>query len=91
MPSRRRTRRGPRGVAPATARLLGDSGSERAAGAEWVEALDPRLALISVGARYGPAQPILDRLAGRAALRTDLNGTLTLFTDGQQLWVETER
>jgi competence protein ComEC len=79
------------GLAPATALLVGDSGSERATGAAWVEALDPRLALISVGARYGPAQAILDRLAGRAILRTDLNGTVRVFTDGEKLWVETER
>jgi beta-lactamase superfamily II metal-dependent hydrolase len=49
------------------------------------------VALISAGARYGPAQPILDRLAGRAILRTDLNGTVRLFTDGEQIWVEAER
>ena len=78
-------------MVPATARLVGDSGSERATGAAWVEALDPRAALISVDVRRGPAQAILDRLAGRAILRTDLNGTLTLFTDGKQMWVETER
>ena len=43
-----------------------------------------------VCARYGPALRILDRLAGRAILRTDLNGTLTPLTGGKQLWVETE-
>jgi competence protein ComEC len=79
------------GLAPATALLVGDSGSERATGAEWVEALDPHLALICVSAKRGPAQPILDRLAGRAVLRTDVNGTLTIYTDGKQMWVETER
>jgi competence protein ComEC len=79
------------GLAPTTALLVGDSGSERATGVEWVEALDPRLALISADARYGPAQAVLERLAGRAILRTDLNGTVRLFTDSEKLWVETER
>jgi len=76
---------------PITALLVGDNGSERASGVEWVEALDPRVALISVGARFGPTPQILNRLAGRTILRTDQHGTLTLFTDGKQLWVETER
>jgi beta-lactamase superfamily II metal-dependent hydrolase len=78
-------------VVPATALLVGDSGSERATPAAWVEALDPHLALISVDAQSGPAPQILDRLAGRAILRTDQHGTLTLFTDGEELSVETER
>jgi beta-lactamase superfamily II metal-dependent hydrolase len=69
-------------TAAANALLVGDNGSERATGIAWVEALDPRLALISVGVHYGPAPQILDRLAGRAVLRTDLQATLTLFTDG---------
>jgi hypothetical protein len=47
------------GLSPATALLVGDNSSERAPGAAWVGALDPRLALISVGTRYGPAQPII--------------------------------
>jgi beta-lactamase superfamily II metal-dependent hydrolase len=79
------------GLAPATALLVSDSGSERATGAEWVQALDPRLALISVDAKHGPAQVVLDRLAGRAIQRTDLNGTVRVFSDGKQMWVETER
>jgi hypothetical protein len=71
------------GVAPAAALLVDDNDSEHATGASWVDAMNPCLALISVGARYGPAQAIADRLAGRAILRADLNGTLTLFTDGE--------
>ena len=46
-------------------------------------------ALISVDARHGPAPAGLERLAGRAVLRTDLNGTLKLLTDGKQMWAET--
>jgi beta-lactamase superfamily II metal-dependent hydrolase len=35
----------------------------------------------------------LERLAERgvAVLRTDLQGTVEVFTDGQGLWVRTER
>ncbi len=81
-------------AAPATALLLADHGSERANGEDWLWAVNPRVVLLSVGAgnRLGePAPLVLQRLEGRAILRTDLNGTLTLFTDGEQLWVEKER
>jgi beta-lactamase superfamily II metal-dependent hydrolase len=70
---------------------VANHGSERATGVDWVEALAPRLALISVGARYGPAQPVLDRLAGRTILRTDLDRTVRVFSDGEKLWVEAEQ
>jgi len=45
-------------------------GSERATGLAWVDALDLRLALISVDAQHGPAQAILDRLAARCCAQT---------------------
>jgi competence protein ComEC len=79
---------------PATALLLADHGSERADSEAWLRAVDPRVALISVGAGNpagDPAPAVLGRLEGRTVLRTDQSGTLTLFTDGEQLWVETER
>lgn len=50
--------------------------------------------IISVGAenRYGhPAPEVLRRLEGRLILRTDLHGDITVSTDGQRLWVSTQR
>jgi competence protein ComEC len=79
-----------RGLAqPATALLLGP---EAAMTPEWLAALDPRLVLISTEAGSGyPDAATLAQLAGRSVLRTDVNGTLTVETDGVQLWVRAER
>jgi beta-lactamase superfamily II metal-dependent hydrolase len=55
---------------------------------------NPQLALISVGAGNpdGNSAPVvLSRLAGRDVLRTDHNGTITVETDGTQLWVTVGR
>ena len=77
---------------PATALLLGDSGSAAATGADWIAALNPRLALISVGpnALGNPAPQVLAGLAGRDVLRTDQHGAITMETDGTQMWVAVE-
>jgi beta-lactamase superfamily II metal-dependent hydrolase len=79
-----------RGLAqPSTALLLG----QHAAGSEaWLQALNPRLVLVSTAAGSEfPSAEALARLAGRGVLRTDRNGTVTLETDGTRLWVEAER
>ena len=84
--------RGP--VEPAAALLLPDHGSEAAPQANWVWAVNPQVVLISVGAgnpNGDPAPEVLQRLTGRTILRTDERGSLTLLTDGQQVWVETGR
>ncbi len=54
----------------------------------------PLLDVISVGAdnRFGhPAPEVLRRLQDDTVLRTDLNGDVTVSTDGERLWVETQR
>jgi competence protein ComEC len=72
----------------------GSSGSSTEA---FLEAVAPRYAIISVGAdnRFGhPHGPVLDRLAALGevvVLRTDRVGTVEFETDGQRLWVRTER
>ena len=59
--------------------------------------MDPAYAVISVGAenRFGhPQEAALDRLAHLGEveiLRTDEQGTVEFVTDGQRLWVQTER
>jgi len=58
----------------------------------WLEAINPKLAVVSVGTgnRYGhPSPEALDRLqsAGAAIHRTDLHGSVRLETDGKQIIV----
>jgi competence protein ComEC len=72
----------------------GSGGSSTAA---FLAAVNPRYAVISVGAdnRFGHPDPdVLQRLVGLGStqvLRTDESGTVEFTTDGRQLWVETER
>ena len=77
---------------PLTAEILkvAHHGSRYSSSAAFLAAVDPDFAVISVGAGnpYGhPTQETLDRLraAGACIFRTDLAGTLTVFTDGQTL------
>jgi competence protein ComEC len=53
-------------------------------------AVHPRFAVISVGAQNGyghPRQEVLERLAGAAVrtYRTDLDGAVTFYLDGEQV------
>jgi competence protein ComEC len=69
-------------------------GSGSATSDAWLDALRPRIAMISSGTdnRYGhPAQRTLERLERRGArvLRTDLDGDLEVSTDGHDLRVAT--
>ena len=77
-----------------TAVLHPDGGNEVVNPLEWLRKIDPDLALISVGAgnRRGlPSEAVLRALEGRTILRTDLNGTIDIITDGERMWVEVER
>jgi competence protein ComEC len=79
---------------PATALLLANSGSSASTSDAWLAALNPRLALVSVGAgnaEGNPAPVILARLAGRDVQRTDQYGTIAVETDGERMWVEVAR
>lgn len=78
-------------VQSATALLLADQGSTKATQEDWVWAINPALVLVSRAATDGELSPrMLERLAGRTLLDTAEHGTLTLLTDGEQIWVETE-
>ncbi|HOR00545.1 MAG TPA: MBL fold metallo-hydrolase, partial [Anaerolineae bacterium] len=62
----------------------------------FLEVVTPQVAVISVGAgnSYGhPTAEVLQRLqaAGAQVLRTDECGDVEVVTDGEQLWVRTER
>ena len=62
---------------------------------DFYEQIDPRLAVISVGAEnaYGhPDQAVVEYWQNRGELyRTDLDGAITVYTDGQTLAVSTEK
>ncbi|MCS7220098.1 MAG: DNA internalization-related competence protein ComEC/Rec2 [Anaerolineae bacterium] len=69
-------------------------GSEGATSEAFVAAVAPQIAVIQVGAgnRYGhPAAGTLERLSGARLYRTDQHGTIEIITDGERLWVRTER
>ncbi|MFB0545793.1 MAG: DNA internalization-related competence protein ComEC/Rec2, partial [Anaerolineae bacterium] len=59
----------------------------------FLQAVQPQLAIISVGQqnRFGhPAAETLKRLAGIETLRTDEQGSVKVVTDGERYWIETE-
>jgi competence protein ComEC len=81
----------------ATVLKVAHHGSGGSSTAGFLGAAAPRYAVISVGAgnRFGhPQEAVLDRLAALGdvtVLRTDRVGTVEFVTDGQRLWVRTER
>ncbi len=85
-----------RGSMPLRADVLkvGHHGSNASTSPEFLAAVQPRLAVISVGAenRYGhPAPELLQRLQGIEVLRTDQRGRIELVSDGQGWTVRSER
>ncbi len=72
----------------------GSGGSSRS---EFLAAVAPAYVVISVGEdnRFGhPDEGVLERLAALGdvvVLRTDTEGTIEFTTDGEQVWVHTER
>jgi competence protein ComEC len=70
----------------------GSAGGTRDA---WLDAVDPEVAVVSVGRnRYGhPAEDVLQRLRARAitVFRTDRGGTVTIRSDGRYFEVEQGR
>lgn len=78
----------------ATVLKVGHHGSNGATSAGFVAAVQPRLAVIQVGAdnNFGHPHPdVLARLAGIDVLRTDLNGRIEVISDGRQLQIKPER
>jgi competence protein ComEC len=81
-------------IGPVTSLLLADSGYAPSNPPEWIGALHPQVAVLSVTAGDPdglPDQSVLNSLSGITLLRTDRNGWITLSTDGVGLWVEVEK
>lgn len=81
-------------IGAVTALLLADSGYAPSNPPEWISALHPQVAILSVAAGDPdglPAQSVLDSLSGITLLRTDRNGWVSLSTDGVGLWVDVEK
>ncbi len=71
-------------------------GSATSSSPEFLQAVSPQVAVISVGARnpFGHPHPsAVDalRAAGAAVYRTDRHGAVTVVTDGRLLWVRPAR
>jgi competence protein ComEC len=68
----------------------GDAGSTSET---FLEAVDPGVVVISVGANYfrQPHRAMLERVEGLPLYRTDEDGTVELVSDGREYWVETGR
>jgi competence protein ComEC len=83
------------GLRPANLLKVGHHGSRTASSAEFLAAVQPQAAIVSVGRnRYGhPAPETLGRLsgAGAAVWRTDYEGTVTVTTDGRTFTVKGAR
>ncbi len=77
---------------------VGHHGSSTSTSPSFLTAVNPQVAVISVGADnpFGhPSDEVMARLNERLGedmvYRTDEQGTITFTTDGEKLWVETER
>ena len=74
---------------------VGHHGSATSTTVEFLDVVNPRLAVISVGAdnAFGhPSRDVVDRLRQRIGqeniYRTDEDGTIEFTTDGERLWVK---
>ncbi len=78
-----------------TALKVAHHGSCASTTPEFLDAVTPQVAVVSVGAgnRFGsPCAEVLARLSGVEVYRTDEQGTIEFVSDGAQTWrVETER
>ncbi|MEN6413299.1 MAG: DNA internalization-related competence protein ComEC/Rec2 [Veillonellales bacterium] len=78
----------------ATVLKVGHHGSKTASTIPFLQAIDPKYAVISVGSnnRFGHPHPdVLERFVSRdiSVLRTDLQGAIVFYSDGSELAVRT--
>lgn len=77
----------------ATVLQVPSHGSSRASSWQFIESVRPQVAVLPVDpANLAglPSPTVINRLSEARLFRTDQNGTVTVRTDGQRLWVETE-
>jgi beta-lactamase superfamily II metal-dependent hydrolase len=83
-----------RRIGRVNALLLADGGFAPLNPPEWLGNLAPQMVLLSVAAGNAdglPSAELIAALDDNILLRTDQAGWLRLLTDGEQMWVETER
>jgi competence protein ComEC len=73
-------------------------GSKTSSTAGFIDAVDPAVAVISVGGNNSFGHPneevvgrLMRRIGGENIYRTDRHGNVEFVTDGVELWVETQR
>ena len=73
--------------------LLGEGGYSAVNRPPWIEAVDPWGTLLSTGLQSmsRPSLDVLQSLESRLLLRTDVHGWIDVATDGEKLWVRSER
>jgi competence protein ComEC len=84
------------GLGPADVLKVGHHGSRTSTNEPFLDAVSPSIAMISTGYEnsFGHPHPdVLARLRARnaAILRTDLDGRVTVRSDGRRLWFDRER
>ena len=81
-------------VGTVSALLLADSGFALTNPPEWIAALHPEVAILSVAAgdlNGMPEASVLDTLKDTTLLRTDQNGWIEISTNGEAMWVDVEK
>ena len=81
-------------IGPVSVLSLADSGYAVSNPPEWINNLNPELAVLDVSAADENGMPdteVLDLLKDYDLLRTDKNGWIDVATDGRQMWVNVER
>ncbi|MBD0372490.1 MAG: hypothetical protein ICV60_16725 [Pyrinomonadaceae bacterium] len=73
--------------------LVGNNGSRNSVSEKMLSIVQPRFAIISTGANNAPAPETLERLKGAKAeiYRTDMNGEISIISDGRKHEIATER
>ena len=78
----------------ATVLKVAHHGSRTSSTTAFLQAVQPAIAIVSVGEDnpFGhPSAVVLERLGDALVYRTDLHGTVRISTDGERLWVESQR
>ncbi len=73
--------------------MLGEGGYSAVNPPAWIAAVDPWLVLLSTGlqASSRSSLEVLRSLQPRLLLRTDVHGWVDIATDGERLWLRSER